>query len=52
MLDMVELKCYVGVSVVQGKKNNRVWPHQRQYINKIIEKFGQKGAKIVAKSPM
>ncbi len=38
MMDMGELQYYVGVSIVQDK-NNRVWLHQKQYINKIVEKF-------------
>jgi hypothetical protein len=46
--DMGELQYYVGVSVVQDKQNNRLWLHQRQYINKIVVKFGQAEAKTVA----
>jgi hypothetical protein len=49
MTDMGELQYYVGVSVVQDKQNNRLWLHQRQYINKIIVKFGKAEAKTVAK---
>ncbi len=48
MTDMGELQYYIGVSVVQDKKNNRVWLHQKPYISKIIEKFGQAEAKTVA----
>ena len=48
MMDMGELDYYVEVSVLQDKKNNRVWLHQKQYINEIIEKFGQAEAKTVA----
>lgn len=39
MTDMGELKCYVGINVVQGKQNNRIWLHQIQYIEKVIEKY-------------
>jgi hypothetical protein len=49
MTDMGELQYYVGVSDVQDKQNNQLWLHQRQYINKIIVKFGQAEAKTVAK---
>ena len=48
MTDMGELQYYVGVSVIQDKQNSRVWLHQKQYINKIIEKFGQAEAKTVS----
>ncbi|CAB4001063.1 Hypothetical predicted protein [Paramuricea clavata] len=48
MTDMGELQYYVGVSVVQDKQNNRLWLHQRRYINKIVVKFGQAEAKTVA----
>ena len=48
MTDLGELQYYVGVSVIQDKQNGRVWLHQKQYVNKIIQKFGQAEAKTVA----
>ena len=48
MKDMGQLHYYVGVCIVQDKENKQVFLHQGQYIEKMLKKFGQRGAKSVS----
>ena len=47
MKDMGELHYCLGINILQDKKNKQIVLNQRQYIEKIIKKFGQEDAKTV-----
>ena len=47
MKDMGELHYCLGISVVQDKENKQIQLHQKQYIEKMLKKFGQTEAKMV-----
>ena len=48
MKDMVDLRYYVGVCIVQEKEWRQVYLHKGLYIEKMLKKFGQRRAKLVS----
>ena len=48
MTDLGRLHYCLGITVEYDENNKIVWMHQKQYILKMLEKFGQEDAKVVA----